>query len=357
MFLGALAEHLDRLIIAGKVDPRPGKLRYEIAEPVDFVELPYFESLTRPARALVAMTGSLRAFWRVLGEVDTVWLLGPHPLALAFAALAFSRGRRVVLGVRQDFPRYLRVRHPKRHWVHLSGALLDGAWRALARVMPLVAVGPALAAQYPGARTLELVVSLVREGDLASGDPASRSYDGEIHLLSVGRLEEEKNPLLLAEVLSLLRARSPRWRLRVCGEGPLEKALGQRLADLGLAEHVDLLGYVPHDAGLAELYLRSHVLLHVSWTEGLPQVLYEAFAARLPVVATDVGGIRAAAADAALLAPPGDAPAAAAALERIVADEALRRDLVASGWRRVSAHTLEAEARRLAAFFEQGSRR
>ena len=45
----------------------------------------------------------------------------------------------------------------------------------------------------------------------------------------------------------------------------------------------------------------------MSWTEGLPQVLFEAFAAGTPVVATAVGGVPEAVGDAALLIPPGDA--------------------------------------------------
>ena len=57
---------------------------------------------------------------------------------------------------------------------------------------------------------------------------------------------------------------------------------------------------MPLRDGLLALYRSAHVLLHVSWTEGLPQVLFEAFAAGLPVVATDVGGVAEAAGDGAL---------------------------------------------------------
>jgi glycosyltransferase involved in cell wall biosynthesis len=172
----------------------------------------------------------------------------------------------------------------------------------------------------------------------------------------VGRLEEEKNPLLLADIIAALRAADPRWQLVVCGQGPLEDALRRRLAALGVSDRVQLRGYVPHDRGLRDIYRSSHALLHVSWTEGLPQVLFEAFAARLPVVATAVGGVPAAAGDAALLIEPGDAAAAAAALGRLAGDAALRERLVAAGVARVSTHTLEAEAARVAEFLGRNRR-
>ena len=76
--------------------------------------------------------------------------------------------------------------------------------------------------------------------------------------------------------------------------------------------------------GLLDLYRSSHAFLHVSWTEGLPQTLFEAFAAGLPVVATAVGGVPAAVGDAALLVEPGDADPPAAELLRLAGDEALR---------------------------------
>ena len=358
LFLVALAGRVDRLVIAGKVDPRPGPAHYELSARTGFVELPYFPSLTDPIPAARAMLGSLTRFWRLLDEVDGVWLLGPHPLAIAFALLALVRRRSVTLGVRQDFPRYVRARHPGRRWVWVTGDLLEAAWRGLARRLRVVVVGPELARHYPTARTLEVTVSLVSGRDIVRDGLAETAYgEGELRVLSVGRLEEEKNPLLLAEIMALLRAADPRWRMLVCGEGPLEGDLRRRLAELGVGDGVELLGYVPHDRGLRELYRSSHALLHVSWTEGLPQVLFEAFAARLPVVATAVGGVPDAAGDAALLIEPGDPGQAATALARVAADPELRRRITGAGAARVASRTLDAEAGRVAAFLGAGTDR
>jgi glycosyltransferase involved in cell wall biosynthesis len=192
---------------------------------------------------------------------------------------------------------------------------------------------------------LPICVSLVRERDLAP--PHVRSYDGDLIALSVGRLDAEKNPLLLADVLARLE---PRWRLVVCGDGPLAGDLAARLDELGLADRAEMRGYVPVDSGLADLYRSSHAFLHVSHTEGMPQVLIEAFAARVPVVATAVGGVPALAEGAALLVAPDDPDAPARELERIAADAELRERLTEAGAERAREHTLEAETRRLADF-------
>src|SRR5207302_3010935 len=113
--------------------------------------------------------------------------------------------------------------------------------------------------------------------------------------------------------------------------GPLRGELERRLTELGVSHRAELRGYVPINGGLLEVYRSSHAFLHVSRTEGFPQVIVEAFASRLPVVATAVGGVAAAADGAALLVPPEDAAAAAAALERLVAEPELRGRLVEAG--------------------------
>ncbi|MGH2804227.1 MAG: glycosyltransferase, partial [Thermoleophilaceae bacterium] len=232
-----------------------------------------------------------------------------------------------------------------------AAQLLEALWRLLGRACPVIVVGPDLARRYRRSRELLAIsISVVSERRLADAAAlAERDYSGEeLRVLSVGRLEAEKNPLLLADVLSRLDGR--RWRLLVCGEGPLEEDLRARLEELDMEGSADLLGYVPLDEGLLELYRSSHLLLHCSWTEGVPQVLLEAFAARLPVVATAVGGVAEAAEGAALLVPAGDAASAALALKRLAADADLRARLTEAGAERARRHSLEAETRRVARF-------
>jgi glycosyltransferase involved in cell wall biosynthesis len=178
----------------------------------------------------------------------------------------------------------------------------------------------------------------------------ARTYDGELRLITVGRLDAEKNPLLIADVLSRLVDGGRPWRLLVCGDGSLRAALAERLSELGVAERAELTGYVPYGPRLVELYRSSHALLHTSWTEGLPQVLIEAFAAGVPVVATDVGGIREAVGEAARLIPPGDPGAAASELEAIASDPGLRERLIAAGSSYVAVRTAGAEIGHVAEF-------
>jgi glycosyltransferase involved in cell wall biosynthesis len=350
LFVAGLRGEFDGVVVAGRVDPQAGRSHYALPSDVEFVDLPHYASAADPRGLARAIGGGLRRWDAAIRGVDVVWVLGPQGLALPFALLALARGKRLVLGVRQDLPAYARSRHPGRRLVHVLADLLDGAFRTLARLVPIVVVGPALADRYRRARAvLALTVSLISERELEAPAP-ERRWDGELTAISVGRLEEEKNPLLLADVLADLRASDPRWRLVICGEGPLEDALRERLVALGVADAATLRGYVPLDGRLQDAYRAAHALLHVSWTEGLPQVLFEAFAARLPVVATAVGSVAAAGDGAVLLVAPGDPKAPAARLRQLAADKTLRETLVAAGLTRVRAHSLEAELQRTGRF-------
>jgi glycosyltransferase involved in cell wall biosynthesis len=351
-FLAALSEELDGTTLVGRLDPRDAPWHHRVPDRIDFQPLPFYASLARPMDASRTILAALRDFWKVLDRVDAVWLFGPHPLALAFAGLAAVRGRRVALGVRQDFPAYMRSRHPNRPGLRLIAELLEAAYRLLARRCAVVVVGPALARRYRAAgRLLEATISLVSERDIANAASAEqRDFSSELRILSVGRLDPEKNPLLLAAVLEKLVARDPRWRLVVCGDGTLSGELNAALRRRGVDDRAELLGYVPVEAGLTDVYRSSHFVLHCAWTEGVPQVLFEAFAQRVPVVATAVGGVEETVRGAALLVPPGDARRCADSLEALAADESLRSRLIATGAELAREHSLEAETRRVAGF-------
>lgn len=345
LFLAALAPQVQSLTLIGRADPSSEPWHYRVPEAVRFQPLPHYAALSDAAAATRAALATLRVFWRALDDLDGVWLLGPHPFAIVFALAAVARRRRVVLGVRQYLPAYARHRHPRRRSVLALALALEGAWRVLGLALPVIAVGPDLARRYRrGRAVLEIPVSLVARDEV--GARIEPDWAAPV-VLSVGRLDPEKNPLLLADVAAEL---GEPWRVVVCGEGSLQDELAARLDALGVGGRVQLRGYVPLDGGLREAYRSAHALLHVSWTEGFPQVLVEAFAADLPVVATDVGGVGELARDAALLVPAGDAGAAAAALRRLREEPDLRGRLQARGREVALAHTVEAIAARVGEF-------
>ena len=320
--------------------------------------LPYYSSGADLGAVLRTVPAAIRRFWRALDDLDVVWVLGPNPpQALLFACLGMLRRRRVVLGVRQNLPELIRHRRPGQRLVLAAAYLLEWAFRALARYLPVVVVGPDLAHRYRPVRSLlSVYVSLLHGSDvLAESEDGRRYDDGALVMLSVGRLDPEKNPLLLADVLARALRADPRWRLEVCGDGPMADALARHAAELGVGDRVVQHGYVPIDGGLWDHYRAAHALLHVSMTEGVPQVILEAFAARLPVVATEVGGVGELVAGRGLLAPPGDPDAAAAALTQLAADPDLRARLVTAAAAAAGAHTLEAECSRLAGFLSMNS--
>src|SRR4051812_22048916 len=360
-FVANLAPRIDELVVFGRLDPTPSQGAYELTEPgLRFVPLPHYHRVTDVWGQVRAAWGTVRVFDRELANLDAVWIFGPHPLGVVLALWAKRRRKPLVLGVRQDYPRYIAGRLPSRAWRWAVGAAwaLDRTFRVLARRASTVAVGDDLAAKYArGGPVLSTGFSLVTRSQIATPE-APRTWGDPIRILSVGRLDPEKNPLLLVEVIRRLSERDRRWRLTIAGSGSLEPQLRQAVAAAQLEDVVEFAGYVRQGSELDELYRRHDVFLHVSWTEGLPQVLFEAQAAALPVVATAVGGVAAAvgATDSAILIPPGDAAAATAALELLADDPVRRAGLVERGTESVLDQTMEAQLDRIAQFIAQATR-
>lgn len=358
-FVSGLAASLEELVIFGRLDPSPGVGPHRLPPGrLRLVPLPYYRSAASPLDLLRSFRGSLAAVEQELSSIDALWLFGPHPMALAFARLARSTGTPIFLGVRQDLLRYTAARTSGlRAAAAIPAAIgIDHAFRHLARSWPTVLVGDRLARSYAGgAPTLSTGFSLVREKDLVPPEVAlRRRWSGDLRLLTVGRLSPEKNPLLLPDILARLRRLHGSWRLTIAGEGPLRDALLRRAAELGVAESLDDLGYIPAGSALWERYRTSHAFLHVSVTEGIPQVIFEAQAAGIPVVATDVGSVRSAfgSQSTALLIPPGDAAAAAIAVDRLRTEPQLRRQLVANGARNAADQTMDRQLTRILQFFQ-----
>jgi glycosyltransferase involved in cell wall biosynthesis len=145
-------------------------------------------------------------------------------------------------------------------------------------------------------------------------------------LVHVGQFGSEKNHLWLLGAFQRIRAAAPEAHLLLIGDGPLRPQVEDRVAQLGLAESVHLLGIRP-DA--ARLVAGADVFVLPSRIEGIPGVVLEAAAQAVPTVATDVGGMREAVRDgeSGFLVPLDEPDRFAAAVLSLLADSDRRRNM------------------------------
>jgi glycosyltransferase involved in cell wall biosynthesis len=179
--------------------------------------------------------------------------------------------------------------------------------------------------------------------------------EGTRVVLAVGRLSREKGHADLVRSFAVLRGLHPALNVRlvIVGEGPERERVEEEARAAGVLGRVVFAG---HTANVRPYYAGADVLALPSHSEGSPNVLLEAMAAGLPVVATAVGGVPEIATNEedALLVPARDTNAFAAALGRLLTDEALADGLGrAAAARAVSEFSPEAYARGLVRIYQQ----
>ena len=157
-------------------------------------------------------------------------------------------------------------------------------------------------------------------------------------ILTVGRLVPKKGHLDLVQALKLLAEAGLSFTWEIIGEGPLKAELQSAIARAGLTGRVDFRGSLPQDAVIdayasAEVFALAPRVMPDGDRDGIPNVLIEAMAAGVALVATCVSGVPEVVHDeeTGLLAPPGDAPALAARLRRLLTDPDLRDRLGSAG--------------------------
>jgi len=154
-----------------------------------------------------------------------------------------------------------------------------------------------------------------------AGSPPFEVEPGRFNLCLVGRLEPQKNHALLIEALRRIGPKQLRdWRVwligsPVDGDAPADD-LREQIRHAGLHETVRM---VPAQQRIAPLVRRMSALVLSSTVEGFPNVVLEAMASRVPVVATRVGEVPFLIDDeiCGFTVPSGDAAALAAALVRM----------------------------------------
>ncbi|MCO5165515.1 MAG: glycosyltransferase [Planctomycetes bacterium] len=279
--------------------------------------LPGVGLLRVPTTRAPLFEAAARAFLAARGGVDVLYAVGWNA-ALHAARLGERLGAPVVVkyacaGAHGDFAWVARtpgalalLQRAARH-VCLSGALRDEA----------------LAAGLPGPRLVTIPNGVDADAWQADVVPAALPWPSGRTVLFLGRLAVQKRVDVLLDAFARLGGDA---RLALAGDGPLRRALEERARDLGLGGRVAFLG---QREDVLALHRAARVVVLPSEGEGLSNVLLEALASGTPVVATDVPGTREVVTPEveALLVPPNDPAALAAALGRVLDDP----DLAAGG--------------------------
>ena len=158
----------------------------------------------------------------------------------------------------------------------------------------------------------------------------------QVIVVAIGRLSPEKGFDQLVEAARLMVGTASRVGIVLIGDGPDRPMLEQRVRKLGLQSTIAFAGF---RSDVDELLPAADILAQSSHTEGLPNVVLEACAAGIPVVATDVGGTSEIIDDGVngFLIPPANPPALAGRLTSLVNSTELRHQMGERGQEMVKA--------------------
>ena len=147
-------------------------------------------------------------------------------------------------------------------------------------------------------------------------------------IVSVGRLDANKNHEMMIRAFAALADRYPEYTLTIYGEGELREALQNLISSFGLENRIFLPGVIPDVADQIE---KAALFLLTSYSEGISNALIEAMALGLPVIATDVpsGGTQELIRHGVngLIIPAGDEKALEKALDKLLSDKELAERL------------------------------
>lgn len=134
---------------------------------------------------------------------------------------------------------------------------------------------------------LKVVRCGIDEG-FASAEPAPPVLAAE--LCCVARLSAQKGLPLLIGAAAKLKARNVAFHLTLVGDGEMRDEIEAAIADRGLSDSITITGYLDA-AGVRARLLASRAMVLPSFAEGLPVVIMEALALRVPVVTTAIAGV------------------------------------------------------------------
>lgn len=236
------------------------------------------------------------------------------------------------------FPWPLIRRKPHLHTFHLPPELENK--RFLRRVISKILIGmkvmSPVAISHQNQKFLgeyyrlpvERIPVVYNPVELSKFDSLPERTSEEFTFITAGRFSAQKNQKMMLQAFAAFLEKGYEAKLVMLGKGEEEENLRALTAELGISAEVEFKGFVVN----VEHYLtNAHVFLLSSDYEALPLALLEAMAAGLPIVATDVGGVRDIVTDNGILISRGDQDGMVRAMEKLYLDGALRERMSLRG--------------------------
>jgi glycosyltransferase involved in cell wall biosynthesis/predicted metal-dependent phosphoesterase TrpH len=308
------------------------------------VDIPFYNGLEIGVPSLPAIVESLAD-----GRYDLVHVVAPGPAGIEAALLARVLELPLLGSYHTELAAYAGLRSGRRQLEALAAIALGKFYGQCD-----VVLSPSPASDE---RLRSLGIDAGRIGrwdrgvDLERFDPQLRIaglLPGEVNVLYAGRLTQEKGVEMLADAFLAARWRDPRLHLVLAGGGPEEDSLRERLGD-----QATFLGWLSgHE--LARAYASADMFVFASRTDTFGQVVLEAQASGLPVIAVDDGGPRSLIehGETGLLVDP-TAESLADAIQTLLDSPLLRERLRRTSLVAVRGRTWEAALERLAGGYRQ----
>lgn len=284
---------------------------------------PHWIAHLKGVRAVFRLLPYLWTLWRVAGRVQLFHVMANsgwswHLFAAPAILIGKLRGIAVVVNYRGGEADSFLARSYKRVKQPLS--------RADALVVPSGFL-EAVFARY--GFTSRIVPNII---DLGRFSPREAAISSAPNILVARNLEPIYDNATALRAFRIVRESVPAARLTIAGSGPEKMMLQQLAAELGIADAVTFSGRV-ENADMPKLYRSADVMINPSLADNMPISVLESLASGVPVVSTNVGGVAYLVKDGetALLVPPGDHTAMAAALLRLLREAELARHLSVAG--------------------------
>jgi len=302
------------------------------------------------------IVGCARLFRREAKDWDLVWIVDGELHSQVVYALTVLYRKRAFLYLRDRGER--QTLHAGRTGWRRIFAVVYGAWLrwsigGLTRQLPSVVTGDELRQKYGADQPQmhQFVSTLVRREDLKRGAIPRTGPNARPTIVVVGRIAPIKGVEHVIRALALLPSET-KARLRLIGPAvaPYRTELLRLAASLGVSDRIHFAGEIPFGPRLWQEYEAADIYVHPSLSEGTPKTLIEAFAAGLPVVASNVGGLPGLVGADGLLVPVGDARALALAIASLLGDSSLWLRFRKASARKAERLTIETQADLLVGF-------